>query len=285
MNILSKDELVQLAGDLQVLPDVARKVIDTISSESGSASQLSSVIEKDQSIAARVLKISNSALYCSRQEVTSLQQAVITLGGNAIKNIALAVSTKSLYKYSGIAEHMMWDHAIGVAIAARLIAADHGRELAEVAFIGGLMHDVGKVVMNNEAHEAFIEVMKSSYNNGVDSLDAENAVFGYNHIDVGSKVVEKWGFPSNLVQILARHHLNKCSLEDISDPLVAKATASVALADSICKQLGIGYRNQDDTVVIHMHPSVAFLHLSKDKVDKLIEETGTVYQQEKALFQ
>ncbi|MCK5236683.1 MAG: HDOD domain-containing protein, partial [Deltaproteobacteria bacterium] len=214
-----------------------------------------------------------------------LNQAVVMLGSNVIKSIVLAVSTKALYKYAGITEHMMWDHSIGAAIAARLIAAEHGRDLAEVAFIGGLMHDVGKVVMSNEAHDAFVEVMRKTYNDGVDSIDAEEAVFSYNHIEIGSKVIAKWGFPPNLVQILARHHLDRCSLEDIADPFVAKATACVCLADSICKLLGIGYRSPDDTIVIHEHPSVAFLHISKDEVDKLIEETGTAYEEEKALFQ
>jgi putative nucleotidyltransferase with HDIG domain len=288
MDIISKDELVQRAVDLQVLPqvlpDVARKVIDSINSYSDSASQLSNIIEKDQTIAARVLKVSNSVRYSTRQEVTSMRQAVVTLGCNAIESIALAVSTRSLYKHSGITEHMMWDHSVGAAIAARLIATDHGRDLAEVAFIGGLMHDVGKVVMNNDAHDAFVEVMRRINNDGVDSIDAEEAVFGYNHIDIGSEVITKWGFPPILVQILAQHHLDKCSLDDISDLFVAKVTACVCLANSICKLLGIGYRSPDETIDIYAHPSVAFLHISRNEVYKLIKETATTYEQEKHFF-
>ncbi|MFQ5328619.1 MAG: HDOD domain-containing protein [Thermodesulfobacteriota bacterium] len=285
MDVIAKNELIQKAGDLKVLPFVAKKVIETISDENSSATQLSSVIEKDQTISARILKISNSALYGVRQEITSLNQAVVMLGSNVIQSLVLAVSTRSLYKRFGMMEQLMWDHSIGTAIAARLIAAKHGRELAEVAFIGGLMHDVGKVIMNNEAGAAFIEVMKRTYNHSAASLDAEEAICGYNHTEIGSKVVTKWGFPPILVQIISKHHLDRCILEDILDPFTAKAIAAVALANTTCKVLGVGYRGPNETTAIHDHPALSFLDISPERLDELVEEARETYQSEKALFQ
>jgi len=285
MDVLTKNEVVQRAVDLKVLPFVAKKVLETLGSEYGSATQLSDVIEKDQTISARILKISNSALYGVRHEVTSLNQAVVLLGGNVIQSLVLAVSTRSLYKRFGMMEQLMWNHSIGTAIAARLIAAEQSKDLAEVAFIGALMHDVGKVIMNNEISDAFIEVMKRTYNRGTASIDAEEAICGYNHTEIGSKVASKWGFPPILVNIIAQHHLDRCLLEDLPDPFEAKAIAAVSLANSACKVLGIGYRNIDETGAIHDHPALPFLGISTERLGELIEEAGVTYKQEQALFQ
>ena len=285
MAILSNDELVENAGDLNVLPFVARKVLELVGSDSSTASQISSVIEKDQTIAARVLKVSNSALYGLRKEVGNLQQAVTLLGLNVVNSLVIALSTKSLYKKFGIAEQMMWDHSIGTSIAARLASSGLGQDVEGVAFIGGLMHDLGKVILNNESPEAFSEVMMKTYNEGLDSITAEEEVFGYNHTEIGSRVAEKWGFPSIHVTILKNHHLNNCKLEDIEEPAVANVIACIHLANNICKILGIGYRSANESISAHELPSAVFLNFTEEKLEMLMKEVGESYEKEKSIFQ
>ena len=285
MNIPAKDEVINKVGDLKVLPFVARKLLETISNDKVSISDLNDIIEKDQTITARVLKISNSALYGLRQEVTSLQQAIMILGFKTIRSLVLSISTKSLYKKFGITEQMMWDHSIGAAIAAKLISADLGRELGDIAFTGGLMHDLGKVIMNNETPEAFTEVMMNMYNEGIDSITAEEDVYGYNHSEIGSTVISRWGLSGVLVEILGKHHLNNCSLDDIEESLVAKGVACVNLADNICRALGIGYREPDKAILLHELPSAVFLDMNKNTLANLIEEISETYNREKSIFQ
>ncbi len=285
MNIPAKDDVIRKVGDLKVLPFVARKLLETISDENVSVSDLNDIIEKDQSITARVLKISNSALYGLRQEVSSLQQAIMVLGFKTIRSIVLSVSTKSLYKNFGMTEQMLWDHSIGVAISAKMLSADLGRDAGDIAFIGGLMHDIGRVVMNNEAPETFSEVMMKMYNDDVGSITAEEDFFGYNHSEIGSGVIAKWGLSPMLVEIIEKHHLNKCSIQDIRDPLVATGVASVHLADNVCKLLGIGFREPDETVLLNELPSAVFLGMKKEGLEKLVEEINDTYNKEKAIFQ
>ncbi len=285
MDILEKEELIKKAGDLKVLPFVARKVLDTMNDENFSVSDLNNIVEKDQTITARVLKISNSALYGLRYQVNSLQQALLILGLKTIRSLVLAVSTRSLYKKFGITEQKIWDHSVGTAISAKMIAAGLGTLLEEVAFTGGLMHDLGKVVMNNEIPEAFAEVMMKTYNEGVDSIAAEKEICGYDHTEVGSKVAEKWGISNILIEILAKHHLHNSKLEDMEDPAVAQSIACVNLADNVCKVLGIGYRSPDDTILLHTLPSAVFLKMTKDKLDTLCNEINDTYNSEKAVFQ
>ncbi len=285
MGVPSKEQLIKKAGDPKVLPSVARKVLEMVNNADTSNSQLCSVIEKDQTISASILKIANSAFYGLRQEVTSLNQAIVILGFNALRDLVITVSTKLQYKNFGITEQMMWDHSIGAAIAAKRIAAGRGKDLEEIAFLGGLMHDFGKVVMNNEAPDAYLQVMQDSYNEGIQPMAAEDNVFGYNHTEIGPLVLSEWGFPPMLIEVLKNHHLNYCSLEDFEDGLAARAVACCHLANCICKKIGIGYRTPDDSVDLASLPSVAFLAIAPDKLDPMLNEIAEAYEAEKAAFQ
>jgi putative nucleotidyltransferase with HDIG domain len=285
LNIPDKKVLIQKAGDPKVLPFVARKVLKTMSRESSSSSELCDIMEKDQTIAARVLKISNSAFYGLRQEVSSLKQAIMILGFSTIKSLVLSASTKSIYKKFGITEQLLWDHSVGVAISARLISARFGSEMEDIAFLGGLMHDLGKVVMNNETPAVFAEVMMKVYNDDIDSITAEEEVYGYNHTEVGSGVISKWGFAPVLIKILEKHHLNKCSLNEIKDLKVANGVACVNLADNICRFLGIGFKEPNDEIVLHEFPSAVFLEMSEEKLNGLVKDIDETYKIEKSVFQ
>jgi HD-like signal output (HDOD) protein len=284
MVILSKEELVKGTRNPKVFPTIAKKVLDMVNSDNSSIVELCTTIEKDQAFTAAILKIANSAFYGLRQEVTNIKQATVVLGFNTLKNLVITVSTKLQYKRLGITEQMMWDHSVGAAIAARFISSGHEKELEEIAFICGLMHDFGKIVINNECPDAFLEVMQEIYNENQDSIVAEEKVFGYNHTEIGSVVTAQWGFPPVLSNVMEYHHLNKCKPENIEDSFIAKAIACIHLADNICKLLGIGYRNPDETILPHELPSATFLEVNQDRMDRLIKEIGEAYEKEKSVF-
>ncbi len=282
---ITKDDLISKVGDLQALPAVARKALDTLNDDNCSIDDLSTIIEKDQTIAARILKISNSALYGLRQEVNSLQHAMMILGIKTIKSLVLTATTRSIYKKFGITEKMMWDHSVGAGIASKIIARNMGSELEDVAFVGGLMHDLGKVIMNNETPEDFSEVMMNIYNDNVESIAAEQEHYGFDHTEIGSGVVGKWKFAPILIHILGKHHLHNCKLEDIGDDLRTKSVACVNLADNVCKVLGIGYRKPDDSIALHELPSAAYLGIGQDKFENLLLTVSDTYSSEKSAFE
>ncbi len=284
MGVISKEDLINKAGDLNVLPFVARKVIETLNDENCTIDKLSDIIEKDQAISARILKISNSALYGLRREVASLRQAIVLLGLRTIRSLVLSISTRALHKNFGMKEKILWDHSVGAAIASKMISAGLEAEVGEASFVGGLMHDFGKTVMNNESPDVFEEVMMAVYNENDESIAAEEKVYGFNHAELGARVIEKWGFSPLLVNVLEKHHLINVKLEDINNPVVAKSVAVVNLADHICKYLGIGYRNVDESVNLHELPSSVFLRFGKDAVDGLAVNILHTYNVEKSVF-
>jgi len=285
LSIISKNELINKAGDIKVLPFVARKVLETLNDEACTIDDLSGIIEKDQAIAARVLKISNSALYGLRHEVTSLHQAILILGFKTIRSMVLSVSTRSLYKNFGMKEKILWDHSVGAAIASKIISAGFGSDVVDVSFIGGLMHDFGKVVMNNETPEVYGEAMMKMYNEDVESIAAEEEIYGYNHAEIGARVVEKWKLAPLIVDILEKHHLNDLKLQDISDPVTARSIAIAHLADHVCKVLGIGYRNPNEAIRLHELTSAQYLKISKNTLDKIVVDIQDTYNKERSIFE
>lgn len=284
MGIPSKEMLIRKAGDPKVLPSVAKKVLEMVNDENTSNTALCNVISRDQTISASVLKIANSAYYGLRNEVTSLNQAVVILGFTALKDLVVTVSTKLQYKRFGITEQMMWDHSIGAAVAAREIARGHGRDMEEMAFLGGLMHDFGKVVMNNEAPEAYLEVMQETYNEGKEAIEAEASVFGYTHTEIGAMVLTEWGFPQVLISMLRSHHLQDCTPEGFSDPFEARAVSCIHLADSLCKRLGIGYRCPVQGIQLDELVSTRYLGFDAGTIERLRQTASDKYEAEKAAF-
>jgi HD-like signal output (HDOD) protein len=95
----------------------------------------------------------------------------------------------------------MWDHSIGTALCGKVLAEGRPTAVGELAFVGGLLHNVGKTVMNNECPKAYLDVMKKVYNEGISPLEAEIAVFKYGHPEVGFMVTEKWGLPADISKI------------------------------------------------------------------------------------
>ncbi|MEE9543761.1 MAG: HDOD domain-containing protein [Thermodesulfobacteriota bacterium] len=285
MDIPSKEDLVKNASNPKVLPFVAQKVLEKVNDENTTIGDMTDIIEKDQTITASILRISNSAFYGLRAEVSSLRQAILVLGLNAIKDLVITVSTKSQFKNFGITEKMLWDHAVGTGIAARLISSDLDREVRDVSFLSGLMHDFGKVVMNNANHEAYLEVMQKTYNENMSALEAEENIFGYNHTDVGSLVMSGWGFPPVYVEVLDKHHLKDCKLDEIKDKKIARSIACINLADNLCKALGIGYREPYTDIVLEELPAKIFLEITDAKIEELKSSVTSSYEEERAHFE
>src|ERR1043166_3413857 len=133
--LLSLDELIKKAGELNMMPQVARKVVELVSTETSTAGQLAELLEKDPNITTRILKISNSAFYGLRREVRTVQQAIVILGFKSLRSMVVASSSKALHKRFGITEQLMWDHSIGTAIGAKVIADGLPMAVGEVAFV------------------------------------------------------------------------------------------------------------------------------------------------------
>ncbi len=233
------NDVILNANELPVLPVTTQKVLSMMSDPDVSIEKIKRLISADPGLATKILKVANSAFYGSYRNIQNLTQAILRLGLNAVRSIVVATSMKNVYKRFGLTEKLIWEQMIGAALAANIIARHTRLSDPEDAFLGGLLHDIGKVVLNNEHPEKFAEVMERVYNDGMPFSVAELEVFSFSHRKVGAAVVKKWGFPENLERLILHFE----DLEAIkNERYFLNLVNIITLADRMCQKFGMGWR-------------------------------------------
>jgi HD-like signal output (HDOD) protein len=208
-DILKKIILNRLT-ELPPMPQVMFKAREIMNDPTSSFKALADILEKDQAMATRVLRLSNSAYYGLAGKVTSLQHAAVLLGYKTVGEVvAMATSSKllgdSLEGY-GLNSGDLWKHSLAVAISSRLIAAKGHKELENDAFSAGLIHDAGKIVLNKyvlERRDAFEDYMNDQSKS---FLDAEKEILGFDHSEIAAGMCDVWKIPKSLVSAICFHH-------------------------------------------------------------------------------
>lgn len=278
-------ESILMTCEIPPMPLVAIKIVNLASKADVDIGDLQDVIMADQAIASNVLRLANSSYYGLRRNVDTISDAIIVMGLDAIKNLAIAISTKSVYKRFGILEQKLWEHSIGVSIAAGLIAKGINSENIEEAMVAGLLHDIGKTVMNNSQPERFLTLMERVYNERIRFSDMEKEIFGVGHAEVGGLFAEKWGFSENLCDSIKRHHFQ--DYDDLSELSSDRRLlcCTIAMSDAICVRLGVGYRGPMP-LIAQINPIwKEVLMITDEQLSEIVEKFKQAYIQEKTLYQ
>jgi HD-like signal output (HDOD) protein len=274
------EQLIERTLDIPTIPVVAHRVIAATSDPNSTASQLSKIVEADQGISARILRVCNSSLYGLTRKVTSLQQAITILGFRELKHLVVSASTKNLYKTFGPVEQAMWAHSTGAALASHMIAETMYPKLRELAFLAGQMHDVGKVVIKNHMPKQFEEVQKAALTRNV--IDVEAEILGFSHADVGSLIMKRWNMPE-AIEATAFHHHDLSLAESIA-PDHIRLIACVAIANHLCHVLGIGSPVEDKPDETQIVEAMEIYSISSEQLPTLVESFQKKYEAERASF-
>ena len=223
---------------LPTLPTVVSKMIRLVDSPKTTTSTLARLISSDQSLTARILKMANSAYYGFSREIATVNTAIVVMGFNAVKDLGLSLSVFDMFKGAesvyAFDPARFWEHSIGCGIAGKTIASVHHPQRAGEAFVAGLLHDIGKVVLNQYAHEEFLEIMNRVTAKGQSLEAAEAAVIGVGHGTVGGWLADKWKLPPFITECMYHHH----------DPRNAKVdpvlVGIISLSDQLCHRTGVG---------------------------------------------
>lgn len=239
--------------EIATLPTVAFRILELIDDPRASAQDVTRLIETDVATTMKILKVANSSLYGVRSEITSIQQAVVTLGLNRISNIAVSVALFSqLFSASvqqGVFMNEYWRHSCATGIVARTLASKLKINLSEREFVGGLLHDVGKMVMIQFFPEEFARVVEKVETELLSDVEAERAVFGVDHNAAGEVIAKMWKLPSDLLDVIV-HHTNVDAAENPGAMLPV-----VRIADLLCEIWGAG-----------IHEGIRELELEQEKV-------------------
>lgn len=222
---------------LPTLPTVVSKMIQLVDNPKTSAISLSRLISTDQALTARILKLANSAYYGFSGEISTVNMAIVVLGFNTVKDMGLSLSVFDVFKKMGQSKNFdiskFWEHSIACGVASRMFTDEYCRKYSAEAFVAGLLHDIGKVVLNQYFNNEFNEVMDLTAQ-GILLDDAEMKVLGTTHARIGAWLAEKWNLPKIISESLLYHH----------QPWQAKKdqlmVGLISLADYICHISGMG---------------------------------------------
>lgn len=273
---------IMTASDLPTIPVVATKVMQLIECESATAEELAKVVASDPAVAARVLKISNSSFYGCQRQIQTLSHAIVVLGFATLKSLVVAASVKQVYQPYGLTEKMLWEHSFGAGLAARIIAKETQLVSEEEAFLGGLFHDIGKIIMNTMNHIQFQDAMLRCYNDGISFEEAERQVYPYTHSEVGGLVIKKWNFPDMLMHAVLNHHTFDFAEDEDSYQL--SLTCVVGLANLLCHKVGIGIREPDEELDLVQSLPAQKLGLDGQRMEELVERFVAAYTKDKSFF-
>ncbi|MDY6903248.1 MAG: HDOD domain-containing protein [Thermodesulfobacteriota bacterium] len=220
--------------DLPTLPVVAMEVNKLIQDESASIKTITQAIEKDQSIVSKLLKLVNSAFYGVSSKVTSVNEAVVLLGFNTLRNVVVSVSVVKVFASQKVPDGFnmadLWQHSASTAILTKYLL-QRGCVVSGDSFVGGLLHDVGKIVMVQHFPELFYDIIRFAEDEGVSFREAEKAVSPIGHARIGAYLVKRWHLPPRLINCIEFHHMPDKTKADLE--LVATVHAANILANSL----------------------------------------------------
>lgn len=277
MTQLSLDYIVSKVNDMKVLPEIINKIVLLTEDPDSTVEDMEKEILKDQVLTTKILRLANSAYYGYARKISTISQATILLGFQAIKSIALA-STVSTYLTSelkgySLEKNELWTQSQTCAIISRYIAQHIKYTNPEEAYIAGLLRDIGKTILNQHMEKEYGEVLSKIEANGISFLDAERDILGFDHAEIGEKVASKWNLPEDLVDAIGHHHTPELSNTNI------KLVSIVHIADAMTMMMGIGLGL--DGLAYNLSPlAIETLNLNEEEFHNIISHVSDLVMDE-----
>ncbi len=195
--------------EIPTLPIILSKVNRMLGDNDTTIRKLSRVIESDQAIAARILKLVNSAFYGFRSKISNIPHALVILGFNSIRNAIVSVSV--LNAFSGeqgkkFDSKDFWKHSVAVAVISKYLAGKTRLVPPDESFVAGLLHDIGKILIAQYFRETFHQILDTIREEGLSFYQAEKKRVPFTHAQIGGYLAQKWQFPQSLVEAIEYHH-------------------------------------------------------------------------------
>ena len=264
---LVEDQLASQQLELPVLPTVAAEILPLCQDESVDAARLSSIIHRDQALAAHVLRVANSAAHVGSVPCSSLQQAVSRLGMRCITEIVVAVAVKGRLFGKGSCIgvlQILWRHSVLTASFTKEIARARRRNV-EIAFLCGLLHDIGKAVLLTN-----IDRLLGDHEVSMDEL---SAALQCHHARAGRMLAEQWKMPDQIVECIEHHDSYEAA------PRFGELAMTVCLANLIANSLTVEDQGRPvGADGLRRHPVLASLNIYPDQLDELFARSGAALE-------
>ncbi|BDQ34222.1 HDOD domain-containing protein [Pseudodesulfovibrio portus] len=201
--------IVRHETELASFPDIFFRIKEVLEDEAASADRIAKVVSTDMSLAAKLIKLVNSPLYGFPQNIDSITRAVALVGAKELSTLALGISAINYFKDIPpelIDMRTFWRHSITCGIFAKILAGTQTGLSPERFFIGGLLHDVGRLILFKKLPYASSEAMLFSRENSIPLVEAELTVMDFCHTDISAPLLQAWKFPQGLADMINFHH-------------------------------------------------------------------------------
>ena len=266
-------DLFARIGKISTLPGVALRIINVASDPATGAADLLDAVRSDPALAMRLMRSANSSYYALKEKVADLKQAIALLGFEEIRNLALTAYVAPLFRqtsgYLGYSRRGLWDHMVGAAMAARLIAESCRRTRPQEAYLAGLLHDVGLILIDQHLHQPFRGII-DALTEDTPLCELEASVLGFDHAELGQYVAARWNLPDHVTAAIGCHH----APDQYQGPH-RDMVSVVALADFLCHRRGLPPLEISRTHV-PAAPLLAELNLNRQSFSQIMEKLDAV---------
>jgi putative nucleotidyltransferase with HDIG domain len=232
------DSILKSVDMIPAFPATIQKVAQLLGDEDYVVADVVNVIKFDQAVAANILKISNSAYFGARQNIKTIHDAVVYLGQQQLMRAVQTASISKIFKKGGKGyaseSKDFWEHSVAVALMSQILSRRIQQRENQVLYTASLLHDVGKIIMGVYVNEYFEKIMDRVKTEKCSFLEAEEAVIGINHADLGGRIADHWNFPPEIRNAIAYHHR-----PDLLEETDKTNAWLVYLSDQACLMMGI----------------------------------------------
>ena len=233
----SPDDFVNGSERLSTVPIVYAKLSEAINSPRSSVGYISTIIGQDASLTARLLRVVNSAFYGFPRKIDTISRAVLVVGTQQLRDLALATSVMKLFKKipeKYVTMESFWRHSVSCGVAARTIAGYCREPNVERFFVAGILHDIGKLIIYDRMPDKSDVILKRAMESNELVYKVEQDIIGFDHAAVGGALIKAWRLPSNLEEVVMSHHAPILSTRYLRDASI------IHVADAIVHAMQLG---------------------------------------------
>lgn len=274
---LTPEIILRQSGELPALPKAACHIMAVIEDPRTTATRLEKALAMDQTLTAKVLRIANSPFYGAVRQITTVSEAIVRLGFVTIRNWTLVTAARSVFLApgAGMLYQKIWRQSVLSAMGSQLVAQAVGRVQPEGVFIGGLMQNIGQLVLARSHPELFQEILAESAERGLPYHEVEQRVLGFDHGELGALLLREWNLTEDLEDAVRWHHRY-----DHPEARNSRVAAMIALGEEIarcqCGDDGAGIPADSPEAAAALLPVAGFLGLSAERVHGLVGRAGTL---------
>jgi HD-like signal output (HDOD) protein len=227
-------------SEISSIKNIVLGLIRLINDPESSAGDFKEIIQIDPPLTGKLLKLANSAYYAPQKEIWEIEQAMIWVGFDALKELAINQKVHEVFKrdgsVDGFSRNVLWKHCVAVALLGKWIYRREFCEKGGNIYVAGLLHDIGIIALEQFCYSDYIKIVSETIADGTSHHEKEREVLGFDHADMGRAITTDWNLPRELCEIVGGHHEPESISEDFS-----RIGLTLYVADYVCQQRNLGY--------------------------------------------